>query len=58
MAITFTFTSLAHLCDFDKCLEIIESWLNRDPIPQDQYESARARLQALDNKREEVINGK
>ncbi|PYH80604.1 hypothetical protein BO82DRAFT_286023 [Aspergillus uvarum CBS 121591] len=40
VAITFTFTSLAHLCDFDKCLKIIESWLNRYPLSQDQYESA------------------
>ncbi|RAL06457.1 uncharacterized protein BO97DRAFT_50949 [Aspergillus homomorphus CBS 101889] len=58
VAITFTFTSLAHLCDFDKCLKMIESWLNKYPITQDQDESARARLQPLDNKREDVINGK
>ncbi|PYI13273.1 hypothetical protein BO99DRAFT_407653 [Aspergillus violaceofuscus CBS 115571] len=56
VAITFTFTSLAHLCEFDKGLKMIESWLNKYPLTQDQDESARARLQALDNKREEVIH--
>ncbi|PYH99187.1 hypothetical protein BO71DRAFT_234774 [Aspergillus ellipticus CBS 707.79] len=52
---SFTFTDLVCLRDFDKCFKAIESWMKRYPISKEQDESARARLQALDDQREKVI---